>query len=238
MDLPVSVNGRRWGTVRTGITSSCSLWTEYRPVPSFAPLFSGKLGTRLRGTSEKEATGESWREAEQLRSDMVMESSGTECDMAGEDRLADGEGGGAKLELPGFTVCVDSRRSAWLSELVLRGDGSAGRLSGSIRGERCGFAWDVVGERLEWWGETYRRGWGRSAEASISSSLTTQYDICSASGAELAEARKPPLGSLGSAEERLRIVGVVYLGCVAERVGSVCLWVSGPVPALVIQGLK
>ena len=56
----------------------------------------------------------------------------------------------------------------------------------------------------------HRGGWDRcSTEASISS-LTRQYDICSVSGAELAEARKPPLGSLGSVEERLRIVGSIF----------------------------
>lgn len=43
-------------------------------------------------------------------------------------------------------------------------------------------------------------------EASISSSLTIQYDVCNESGAELAGPRNPPVGSLESVEERLRIV--------------------------------
>lgn len=56
-------------------------------------------------------------------------------------------------------------------------------------------------------GEMCLRGWGRrSTEASMSSSFRMQYDICSESGAELAEAPKQPIGSLGSAKERLRMV--------------------------------
>lgn len=83
------------------MTSSCSLEAEYWPLLSSVPLLSGTLGTRLRGSSENEATGESCREAEQLRSDIV---SGTDGVIAGEARLMEGEGGAAAPGLSGFTV--------------------------------------------------------------------------------------------------------------------------------------
>ena len=88
------------------MTSSCSLEREsYGVIVSLAQLYSGILGTRLRGVSENEATGESWREAAQLRSDIVIESSGTEVAIArGEDRCGDRDGGVREAEFAGFTV--------------------------------------------------------------------------------------------------------------------------------------
>ena len=120
-------------------------------VLSLTPLYSGRLGTRLRGASENEATGESWREAEQLRSDIVIESSGTATDgiIAGDDGLLDGDGGAAELEVAGLAVWIDSRRGTGPSAWVLSSDKSAGRLSRSLLVEAGGIAWDGVGERLD-----------------------------------------------------------------------------------------